>query len=146
MANWIQMLCVMHVSSFCSFCFSAKPEGEGKSAALQHLPTDLSCAFTLSHSDLIIALTFSLFTHKSHQPPVSNRLWLLRVVALARTVYMYELYFVYFVSVPIFYSCMPACYCMSSLFLPSGISTENMLSSTLSDYWHCLFNCLQIMQ
>lgn len=54
------------ISFLFSFCFSAKPEGQGKSAAPQHLLIDL-LSLTLSHTDLIIAVTFSLFTHTSFQ-------------------------------------------------------------------------------
>lgn len=56
---FLRMWCRFLVVSFC-FCSSAKPEGEGKSAAAQHFSRWPFVCFTLSHSDMIIALTFSL--------------------------------------------------------------------------------------
>lgn len=134
------MWCLI-VFLFC-FYFSDKPEGEGKSSAPQHLPTDLFEWLALSHSDLIMALTFSLLlTYLGTSPcqaEADSGLWgcYLHVPSLhSLTLFLYVTFILFI---------YPSMLLYMFYILPSGIFTENLLYYELADYWSCLLSCLQI--
>lgn len=133
------VICVSLLFLFC-FYFLDKPEAEGKSAALQHLPTDLFVCLKLSHSALIIALTFSLlltYPVTSTCQGESHDLWgcYLHILCL----YSLTLHWASFILFK--YARMPL---YTFNVFPPGLFTENMLYCELSDHTSCVPKCLQI--